>query len=342
MTKELFTIARRLGWSMSGEIKVEIECDPTTPGPIKLGLAVRVAVKSRANLSGADLSGANLSGADLSGADLSRADLSRAYLSRANLSGAYLSGAYLSGADLSGADLSRAYLSGANLSGAYLSGAYLSGADLSGADLSGADLSGANLSGANLSGADLSRADLSRAYLSGANLSGAYLSGANLSGADLSGADLSRADLSGANLSDEALRTFKADMWLTLTEATDPNEIRFLIAALRAGAVDGSTYGDGKTCACLVGTLARFQREGGEGRDHSSDRPAERWFMMIRVGDVPGKTAEDGKETGGGFAARKALEWAEAWCAAVGVDPVFPANALVEIPPIMASVEDAA
>jgi hypothetical protein len=56
----------------------------------RLGAAVLLAVKARA-----DLSGANLSGADLSGADLSGANLSGANLSGANLSGAYLSGAYL-------------------------------------------------------------------------------------------------------------------------------------------------------------------------------------------------------------------------------------------------------
>ena len=66
-------------------------------------VALELAVKSRADLSGADLSRADLSGADLSGAYLSGADLS---------------GANLSGADLSGANLSRADLSGANLSGA--------------------------------------------------------------------------------------------------------------------------------------------------------------------------------------------------------------------------------
>ena len=158
----------------------------------------------------------------------------------------------------------------------------------------------------------------------------ADLSGADLSGADLSRADLSGADLSGADLSEEALRLFRADMWLTLTEAEDPNEIRFLIAALKHGAVDGSTYGDGKSCACLVGTLARFKGEGGEELDHSSDRPAERWFMMIRVGDTPGKLGDDGKETGGGFAARKALEWAEGFCKCAGIDPEFPAS--VEVP----------
>jgi uncharacterized protein YjbI with pentapeptide repeats len=81
-----------------------------------------------------------------------------------------LSWANLSGANLSGANLSWANLSGANLSGANLSGANLSGADLSRANLSWADLSRANLSWADLSGADLSRADLSRANLDYTNI----------------------------------------------------------------------------------------------------------------------------------------------------------------------------
>jgi hypothetical protein len=197
--------------------------------------------------------------------------------------------------------------------GAYLSGAYLSRADLSGADLSGADLSGADLSRADLSGADLSGADLSGAYLSGAYLSGADLSGADLSGADLWGAYLSGANLSGANLSRETLRPFKADLWLTLSMIGGPMEAQHLIAKLRAGGVDGSTYGKGNDCACLVGTIAAAHGEGGETLDHNPGRPAERWFMMIRPGDKP----ED--ETGGGFAAKMALQWALEWCEAHGV-----------------------
>jgi hypothetical protein len=93
-------------WTGNVQIAAEVECDTDASTPIKLGLAVRWAVKAKANLSGADLSWANLSGADLSWADLSRADLSRANLSRANLSRANLSRADLSWANLSGADLS--------------------------------------------------------------------------------------------------------------------------------------------------------------------------------------------------------------------------------------------
>ena len=122
------------------QFTAEIDCDESESISVKVGLAVKWAIKRGANLSGAYLSGA--------------------YLSRADLSGANLSGAYLSRADLSDANLSDA-----NLSRADLSDAYLSRADLSDAYLSRADLSGANLSDANLS-----RAYLSRAYLSGSNL----------------------------------------------------------------------------------------------------------------------------------------------------------------------------
>jgi uncharacterized protein YjbI with pentapeptide repeats len=135
------------------QFTAEIDCPEDAPTGVKIGLAVRWALKSRANLSGANLKGANLSDANLSGANLSEANLSRANLSGANLSGANLSGAYLSGPYMSGANLSRANLSGANLSGANLSGANLSGANLSDAYLLGANLSDAYLLGPYMSGA---------------------------------------------------------------------------------------------------------------------------------------------------------------------------------------------
>lgn len=57
------------------QFTAEIECADDVLPSVKLGLAIKVAVKSgadlsRANLSGADLSGAYLSGANLSGANL--------------------------------------------------------------------------------------------------------------------------------------------------------------------------------------------------------------------------------------------------------------------------------
>ncbi|WP_199170527.1 pentapeptide repeat-containing protein [Caulobacter sp. FWC2] len=305
MSKSIEKFEIRNRYTDAVQVTAEITCSPDATFSFKLGLAIRWAVKSGANLSRANLSGAYLSGADLSGANLSGANLSRA-----NLSGAYLSGADLSGANLSGANLSGAYLSGADLSGANLSGAYLSGADLSGANLSGAYLSGADLSGANLSGANLSEANLSRA-----NLSGAYLSE--------------------ANLSESALRPFKADLFLTLSELrAGPLEAVHLVQKLRAGEVNGSTYGDhgGNRCACLVGTIGGARGVSGNALDHDSTRPAERWFMMIKVGDKAGLTGEDGKETGGGYAARMALEWTLDWCASMGIDPDAPPLELDALP----------
>jgi uncharacterized protein YjbI with pentapeptide repeats len=144
-----------------GEIcAVKIDCADGASEGIKLGLAVKVALKNGAFLSSANLVGADLPFADLSFADLSSADLSFADLYRANLSVAELSGADLSSALLSRADLSRADLSFANLSGAKLRGADLYRANLSRANLSDANQYGADLSGAKLSVADLSRAKI--------------------------------------------------------------------------------------------------------------------------------------------------------------------------------------
>ena len=126
----------------TGDIQftAEIKCNEGAKTSIKIGLAVKWPIKTRANLAGADLAGA----------DLARAYLARAYLADANLAGAYLARADLAGADLAGADLA----------GAYLAGADLARANLAGANLAGANLARAYLADANLAGAYLARADL--------------------------------------------------------------------------------------------------------------------------------------------------------------------------------------
>jgi hypothetical protein len=80
---------------------------------MRLGAAVKIAVRADANLADA-----NLVDADLAGAYLVDAYLARANLARANLVGADLSGANLSRANLTRADLTGASLVGANLVGA--------------------------------------------------------------------------------------------------------------------------------------------------------------------------------------------------------------------------------
>ena len=87
------------------QFTAEIDCDENASVSIKLGLAVKWAVKA--------------------GADLADANLADAYLARANLAGANLAGADLAGANLAHADLARANLAGANLAGANLARANL-------------------------------------------------------------------------------------------------------------------------------------------------------------------------------------------------------------------------
>ena len=105
-------------WSGKAQFTAEISCDEDSRMGIKVGLAVKWAFESDADLRGADLSGADLRGAVLRGAALSDAVLRDADLSDADLRGADLSGAVLRGAALSGADLRGAVLSGAVLRGA--------------------------------------------------------------------------------------------------------------------------------------------------------------------------------------------------------------------------------
>lgn len=73
----------------TGEVQftAKIDCDESAERPVKLGLAVRLAVRNGFSLREADLRGGYLSEANLSGADLRGADLSGA-----NLIGAYLEG----------------------------------------------------------------------------------------------------------------------------------------------------------------------------------------------------------------------------------------------------------
>jgi uncharacterized protein YjbI with pentapeptide repeats len=167
----------------TGEVKftAEIDCADSALPSLKLGLAVKWAIKEKADLRSADLRSADLSSANLSSADLRSANLRSA--------------------DLRSADLISADLSSANLSSANLSSADLRSANLRSANLSSANLSSANLSSANLRSADLRSADLISADLSSANLSSANLRYANLRYADLSSANLRYADLSSANLS---------------------------------------------------------------------------------------------------------------------------------------------
>jgi hypothetical protein len=188
------------------------------------------------------------------------------------------------GVSLAAAKLDDAYLVGANLDGARLTLASLVDANLAYASLVGAYLANANLIGANLA-----HANLGDAYLAGA-----YLVDANLADASLIGARLNRVSLAYANLDSARLDPIREDVRALIDAA--PTEAPALLAALRAGRVDGSCY-EGE-CACLCGTIARA-RAGrvlhtyddvsgvlGAALRPNRSRPAERWALAIRPGDT--------------------------------------------------------
>jgi hypothetical protein len=135
-------------WTGAVQFTADIECDADASVSVKLGLAVKWAVKADAYLADAYLAGANLTGANLTDANLTGANLTDA-----NLTDAYLARANLTDANLADANLARAYLAGANLTDANLTGANLTDANLTDAYLADAYLAGANLARANLADA---------------------------------------------------------------------------------------------------------------------------------------------------------------------------------------------
>lgn len=84
-------------WTGNVIVTAEIDCDESASASVKLGLAVRWAVKVRANLWGAYLAGAYLADADLTDANLVDACLAGACLADACLAGACLADANLWG-----------------------------------------------------------------------------------------------------------------------------------------------------------------------------------------------------------------------------------------------------
>lgn len=177
----------------------------------------------------------------------------------------------------------RILLCNTNLRGVDLSGANLFRIRLYGADLTGAVLRGTNLADATLCGADLTGADLRYATLTDVILSGANLTDAILTGTDLRYANLTDTILTGADL-----RDIRNDFFDVLLRARE--DVPALLAALREGKINGSTYGG--PCACLCGTLEQAKAEREQSGIRESDfcnanRPAERWFLAIRPADTP-------------------------------------------------------
>ena len=95
-------------WSGDVQFVAKINCKKNERPEIKMGLAVRWAIKTGANLRNADLRYANLSDADLRCANLYGANLRNAKLRNAKLRNAKLRNAKLRDADLRNANLSYA------------------------------------------------------------------------------------------------------------------------------------------------------------------------------------------------------------------------------------------
>ena len=131
----------------SGEVQftAEIDCKETETESIKLGLAVRWAVKNKTNLQGANLQGVDLQDADLryidmQGVNLQGADLRYVDLREANLQDANLRYIDMQGANLRDADLRYVDLQGANLRDVDLSGVALREANLRDVNLDKKDI----------------------------------------------------------------------------------------------------------------------------------------------------------------------------------------------------------
>lgn len=92
------------------------------------------------------------------------------------------------------------------------------------------------------------------------------------------------ASLDGARLDGASLDRIRNDLWDILLRAQP--ELPALLAALREGRIDGSTYTG--ACACLAGTIANARHVPHTALGFANpDRPIERWFLGIGRGDTP-------------------------------------------------------
>src|SRR3990167_4538915 len=220
------------------------------------------------------------------------ADSLRAALEQAVVKEVCLRDSNLRGSDLSGSDLR-----GSDLRGSDFRDSNLRDSDLRGSNFRGSDLRDSDFSGSDLRGSDLRDSDFSDSNFRDSDLSGSDLSGSNFRGSDLRDSDFSGSDLRGSNLT-----PIRDDLWAVLSAS--PSEVDGLRAAIAEGRISGSSYeGD---CACLVGTIAKVCHKKYDELPNlkpNSNRPAERFFLAIKVGDTP--------ETN--QFSRLALEWVEAW-----------------------------
>jgi uncharacterized protein YjbI with pentapeptide repeats len=107
------TVTVKIKNRFTGALIFDAKVDASLDKGRRIGAAVLLAIKARANLADAYLADAYLADANLADAYLAGANLARANLARANLADANLADA-----NLADANLADAYLVGANLAGA--------------------------------------------------------------------------------------------------------------------------------------------------------------------------------------------------------------------------------
>src|SRR3990167_7443808 len=257
--------------------RVIFECEADS-----LRAALEQAVVKEVCLRDSNLRGSDLSGSDLSGSDLRDSDFRDSNLRDSNFRGSDLRGSNFRGSDLRGSNFRDSNLRDSNFRGSDFRGSNFRGSDLRGSDFRDSNLRDSDLRGSNFRGSDLRDSDFS--------------------GSDLRGSDLRDSDFSGSDLRGSNLTPIRDDLWAVLSAS--PSEVDGLRAAIAEGRISGSSYeGD---CACLVGTIAKVCHKKYDELPNlkpNSNRPAERFFLAIKVGDTP--------ETN--QFSRLALEWVEAW-----------------------------
>ena len=174
----------------------------------------------------------------------------------------------------------------ANLENSNLQNCDLENCKLQNANLQNCDFRNSNLAYSYLEYANLQNCDLRYANLKNADLKNSNLEYCNLKNCNLQNCNLKNCNLNISNLESANLTAIKKNFFKILSKA--PKEIGGLKKALKDGKINGSTY-EG-SCCCLVGTIANVRGcdyANLEGIIPNNSRPAERWFLGIKVGDTP-------------------------------------------------------
>jgi hypothetical protein len=194
-------------------------------------------------------------------------------------------------------------------SGSRFDGSSFVDSSFDGSSFVGSSFVGSSFVGSSFVGSSFDDSSFDGSSFVGSSFDGSSFVGSSFVGSSFDGSSFVGSSFVGSSFDDSSFDgecDAKADFIEVISRAR--LEIPAMVKALREGRVNGSTY-EGE-CACLVGTL---ENAGATGLPHDSERPIERWFMMISEGDKPGDSSP------GGYAIGKALEWALEYCALTGI-----------------------